>query len=204
MLKLSPATNICKDIFDIFREGWTDEPPAMYLLLWGSVLTASSQLVSPLVTFLLGLTCTITDYELNLRAEIRDMRKELASISMQDQFAVYAKTERKINKLTEKLEACTSARSVQYSKASWAFTIALHAILGLTVMVTMWSQATTPLLILPPHWTFPFSWLISLPTGVPGALGLPLWMGLNSAVWKSLPKFTIFNVKKEYRQLPLD
>ena len=122
----------------------------MFLLLWGSFLTACSQLVSPLVTFLLGLTCTITDYELDLRAEIRDMRKALSEISMQDEFALYAKTERKINKLTEKLQTCTSARSVQYSKASWAFTISLHSLLGLTVMVTMWSQASTPVLSLPP------------------------------------------------------
>ena len=176
----------------------------MFLLLWGSFLTACSQLVSPLVTFLLGLTCTITDYELDLRAEIRDMRKALSEISKQDEFALYAKTERKINKLTEKLQTCTSARSVQYSKASWAFTISLHSLLGLTVMVTMWSHASTPVLSLPPQWTFPFSWLLSLPTGEPGAIGLPLWMGLNSAIWKSLPKFSVFNVKKEYRQLPLD
>ena len=67
----------------------------MFLLVWGSFLTACSQLVSPLVTFLLGLTCTITEYELNLRAEIRDQRKELANISMQDQFAAYAKMDKK-------------------------------------------------------------------------------------------------------------
>lgn len=176
----------------------------MYLLLWGSLLSACSQLVSPLVTFLLGLTCTITDYELNLRAEIRDMRKELSKISMQDEFAAYAKTERKINKLTEKLSSCTSARSVQYSKASWAFTLTLHGILGLLLLATMWTHSSTPVLSLPPYWTAPFSWFLSLPSGVPGGVGLPLWMGLNSAMWKSMPKFSIFNVKKEYRQLPLD
>ena len=88
----------------------------MYLLIWGTFLTICSQLVSPLVNFLLNLTCTITDYEVKLREDIRDLRKELSKISMQDQFAVYAKTERKINKLTEKLQNCTNARSVQYSK----------------------------------------------------------------------------------------
>ena len=88
----------------------------MFLLFWGSFMTICSQCISPTVNFLLNLTCTITDYELKLRGEIRDLRKELSKISMQDQFAVYAKTERKINKLTEKLTNCTSARSVQYSK----------------------------------------------------------------------------------------
>ena len=54
---------------------------------------------------------------------------------MQDEFALYAKIERKVNKLTDKLTTCTSARSVQVSKASWAFTITFHAILGLTCTI---------------------------------------------------------------------
>ena len=74
---------------------------------------------------------------------------------MMDEFAQYAKTERKINKLTEKLSQCSSARSLQVqclnnaieipgtskekwynynytqaSKASWAFTLSMHACLG--------------------------------------------------------------------------
>ena len=137
----------------------------MYLLVWGTVLTLCSQLISPLVTSLLTITCSINEYELQLREEIRDLRRELSKISMQDQFSVYAKTERKINKLTEKLEACTSARSVQYSKASWAFTITFHSILGLTMMWTMWTYGSTPVLELPPEWTYPLTWFISLPTG---------------------------------------
>ena len=176
----------------------------MYLLLWGTALTVCSQLVKPVVNFLLNMTCTITEYEINLRNEIRDLRKELSRISMQDQFAVYAKTERKINKLTEKLGGVTQARSVQFSKASWAYTITLHAILGLTVMATMWSFSSTPVMTLPSSWTWPVTWFISLPTGVPGGVGLPLWMGLNSAFLKSLPKISLFPVRGEYSQLPLD
>ena len=41
------------------------------------------------------------------------MKADLAKISMMDEFAAYAKTERKINKLTEKLNQCSSARSLQ-------------------------------------------------------------------------------------------
>ena len=176
----------------------------MFLLFWGIFLTLCNQLVSSLVNFLLNLTCTITEYEVDLRKEIRDLRKELSKISMQDQFAVYAKTERKINKLTEKLTNCTTARSVQYSKASWAYTITFHGILGLMTMATMWTYGSTPVLVLPPHWTFPFSWFISLPTGVSGGVGLPLWMLLNSAFLKSIPKISLLPGSVEYRQLPLD
>jgi len=176
----------------------------MYLLLWGSFLSLCWLLVSPLVKLLISLTCNITEYEISLRKSIRDLKKDLSKISMQDQFALYAKTERKINKLTEKLSNCTSARSVQVSKASWAYTVTFHAILGLTMTVTMWSYGSTPVLVLPSEWTFPISWTISLPTGVSGGVGLPLWMGLTSAVLKLMPNLPNFGIKKEYRQLPLD
>eukprot|EP00092_Neocalanus_flemingeri_P005104 GFUD01005488.1.p2 GENE.GFUD01005488.1~~GFUD01005488.1.p2 ORF type:complete len:177 (+),score=62.84 GFUD01005488.1:68-598(+) len=176
----------------------------MYLLLWGSFLSLCSILVSPLVKLLIHFTCNISQYEISLRKSIRDMKKDLSKISMQDQFALYAKTERKINKLSAKLSSCTSARSVQLSKASWAFTITFHAILGLALLVTMWSYGGTPVLVLPPAWTFPLTWPLSLPTGVPGGVGLPLWMGLTSAAIKVLPSFPAFGMNKEYSQLPLD
>jgi len=113
----------------------------MYLLLWGSFLFVCFLLVSPLVKLILHLTCDITEYEISLRKSIRDMEKELSKISMQDEFALYAKskTERKIAKLSTKLSSCSSARAVQLSKASWACTITFHAILGLTLLVTLWS-----------------------------------------------------------------
>ena len=156
----------------------------MFLLVWGTVLTLCSQLISPLVTSLLTITCSITEYELQLREEIRDLRRELSKISMQDQFSVYAKTERKINKLTEKLEACTSARSVQYSKASWAFTITFHSILGLTMMWTMWTYGSTPVLELPPEWTYPLTWFISLPTGEQYYFRFSFSLSHRRCVWR--------------------
>ena len=178
----------------------------MYLLVWGSFLSICSMAVAPCVKFLLYLTCSISDYEIDLRKNIKDAKKELSKMSMQDEFAQYAKTERKINKMSDKLSACSSARSVQVSKASWAFTIAFHGILGVAFMITMWTYGGTPVLILKPEWTAPLTWPISLPTGVPGGVGLPLWMGLTSSAIKMLPSFSlsIFGYNQEYRQLPLD
>jgi len=178
----------------------------MYLLLWGSFLSVCSILVAPLVRLLIYLTCSVSEYEISLRKSIKDMKVELSKISMQDEFALYAKTERKINKLTQKLSSCTGARSVQVSKASWAFTITFHAILTLLFMMTMWSFGGTPVMVLPPAWTAPLTWPLSLPTGVPGGVGLPLWMGLTTSTVKMLPSLpaAVFGFNKQYQQLPLD
>ncbi|KAG8428949.1 hypothetical protein GDO86_018751, partial [Hymenochirus boettgeri] len=42
--------------------------------------------------------------EYSMRSEIQSMRQELSTISMMDEFAKYARLERKINKLTDQLK----------------------------------------------------------------------------------------------------
>ena len=44
------------------------------------------------------------EQEGEMRAEIQEMKKEHSSISMMDEFARYARLERKINKMTDKLK----------------------------------------------------------------------------------------------------
>lgn len=44
------------------------------------------------------------EQEMEMRTEIQNMRLELSSISMMDEFARYARLERKINKMTDKLK----------------------------------------------------------------------------------------------------
>ncbi|CAN2389516.1 tail-anchored membrane protein insertion into ER membrane, partial [Pristimantis euphronides] len=44
------------------------------------------------------------EQEQQMRSDIQSMKQELSSISMMDEFARYARLERKINKLTDKLK----------------------------------------------------------------------------------------------------
>ena len=44
------------------------------------------------------------EQESEMRTEIQEMKKEHSSISMMDEFAGYARLERKINKTTDKLK----------------------------------------------------------------------------------------------------
>lgn len=52
------------------------------------------------------------EQESEMRAEIQEMKKEQSSISMMDEFARYARLERKINKMTDKLKTHGERRSV--------------------------------------------------------------------------------------------
>lgn len=44
------------------------------------------------------------EQEAQMRAEIQDMKQELSTVNMMDEFARYARLERKINKMTDKLK----------------------------------------------------------------------------------------------------
>lgn len=44
------------------------------------------------------------EQESEMRAEIQEMKREQSAISMMDEFARYARLERKINKMTERLK----------------------------------------------------------------------------------------------------
>ena len=142
----------------------------MYLLLWGTFLSLCSILISPLVELLIYISCTITDYERQLCQDIRILKQELSQISMVDEFAEYARTERKINKNRKRLAECSNSRSVQRSKANWAFKICFNSLLALSVFITMWSWSSSPVISLPPHWVSPVGWCLALPTGVPGGV----------------------------------
>lgn len=53
-----------------------------------------------------------------MRAEIQDMKQELATINMMDEFARYARLERKINKTTDRLKThgtCLTATVIAVS-----------------------------------------------------------------------------------------
>uniref|UniRef100_A0A9L0RIX4 Guided entry of tail-anchored proteins factor 1 n=1 Tax=Equus caballus TaxID=9796 RepID=A0A9L0RIX4_HORSE len=44
------------------------------------------------------------EQESQMRAEIQDMKQELSTVNMMDEFARYARLERRINKMTDKLK----------------------------------------------------------------------------------------------------
>lgn len=55
------------------------------------------------------------EHESLMRSEIQNMKQELSTISMMDEFARYARLERKINKMTDKLKTHGKYLSLMFS-----------------------------------------------------------------------------------------
>ncbi|XP_064381280.1 SH3 domain-binding glutamic acid-rich protein-like [Dromaius novaehollandiae] len=66
------------------------------------------------------------EQESQMRAEIQNMKQELSTISMMDEFARYARLERKINKMTDKLKTHVKARTAQLAKIKWVINIVFY------------------------------------------------------------------------------
>ncbi|XP_021572742.1 uncharacterized protein LOC103269417 isoform X1 [Carlito syrichta] len=66
------------------------------------------------------------EQESQMRAEIQDMKQELSTVNMMDEFARYARLERKINKMTDKLKTHVKARTAQLAKIKWVISVAFY------------------------------------------------------------------------------
>uniref|UniRef100_A0A5F4W904 Guided entry of tail-anchored proteins factor 1 n=1 Tax=Callithrix jacchus TaxID=9483 RepID=A0A5F4W904_CALJA len=78
------------------------------------------------------------EQESQMRAEIQDMKQELSTVNMMDEFARYARLERKINKMTDKLKTHVKARTAQLAKIKWVISVAFY-VLQVNCEVTSWS-----------------------------------------------------------------
>ncbi|XP_029434123.1 tail-anchored protein insertion receptor WRB isoform X2 [Rhinatrema bivittatum] len=66
------------------------------------------------------------EQEFQMRADIQNMKQELSTISMMDEFARYARLERKINKMTDKLKTHVKTRTAQLAKVKWVINIGFY------------------------------------------------------------------------------
>ena len=61
----------------------------------------------------------VSEEEKRIRDELRELRKEFAGISAVDEFARYARTQRKINKLEDQLKTYGQSRMDERESVRW-------------------------------------------------------------------------------------
>ncbi|XP_063303261.1 guided entry of tail-anchored proteins factor 1 [Pelobates fuscus] len=116
------------------------------------------------------------EQEYQMRSEIQTMRQELSAISMMDEFAKYARLERKINKMTDKLKTHVKARSAQLAKIKWVVSIVFYVIQAALMISLIWKYYSEPVTVLPSKWIAPLERLVAFPTGIAGGVGITCWL----------------------------
>ncbi|XP_068930953.1 guided entry of tail-anchored proteins factor 1 isoform X1 [Petaurus breviceps papuanus] len=121
------------------------------------------------------------DQESQMRTEIQTMKQDLSAISMMDEFARYARLERKINKMTDKLKTHVKARTAQLAKIKWVINIVFYILQNffsqaLLMISLIWKYYSDPVTVLPSKWIAPLERLVAFPTGVAGGVGITCWL----------------------------
>ncbi|MEQ2211565.1 GET complex subunit get1 [Xenoophorus captivus] len=116
------------------------------------------------------------EQESEMRTEIQQMKKEQSSISMMDEFARYARLERKINKTTDKLKTHVQSRTAQQAKMKWVVNIVFYILQAILMVSLIWKYYSDPVTVVPSKWIAPVERLVVFPTGVAGGVGITCWL----------------------------
>ncbi|KAK1168255.1 guided entry of tail-anchored proteins factor 1-like [Acipenser oxyrinchus oxyrinchus] len=116
------------------------------------------------------------DQETQMRLDIQSMKQELSTISMMDEFARYARLERKINKMTDKLKTHVKSRTGQLAKIKWMVSIVFYILQAVLMISLIWKYYADPVTVLPSKWIAPLERLVAFPSGVAGGVGITCWL----------------------------
>ncbi|XP_035401890.1 guided entry of tail-anchored proteins factor 1 [Cygnus olor] len=149
-----------------------------WLLVLGAVLGCSALkvLLPSCSSAISRLLQKDAEQESQMRAEIQNMKQELSTISMMDEFARYARLERKINKMTDKLKTHVKARTAQLAKIKWVINIVFYILQAALMISLIWKYYSEPVTVLPSKWLAPLERLVAFPTGVAGGVGITCWL----------------------------
>uniref|UniRef100_A0A8B9X724 Guided entry of tail-anchored proteins factor 1 n=4 Tax=Laurasiatheria TaxID=314145 RepID=A0A8B9X724_BOSMU len=116
------------------------------------------------------------EQESQMRAEIQGMKQELSTVNMMDEFARYARLERKINKMTDKLKTHVKARTAQLAKIKWVISVAFYILQAALMVSLIWKYYSVPVAVVPSKWITPLDRLVAFPTRVAGGVGITCWI----------------------------
>uniref|UniRef100_A0A3Q2TDQ4 Guided entry of tail-anchored proteins factor 1 n=1 Tax=Fundulus heteroclitus TaxID=8078 RepID=A0A3Q2TDQ4_FUNHE len=164
---------------------------AWFLVLVSVFLCNLMKILLPTISsFLSKMVQKDADQESEMRSEIQQMKKEQSSISMMDEFARYARLERKINKTTDKLKTHVQSRTAQQAKMKWVVNIVFYVLQAALMVSLIWKYYSDPVTVVPSKWIAPVERLVAFPTGVAGSRSAVLGVADISSLIRCLYSLT--------------
>ena len=147
----------------------------------------------------LSIAFKASDQEKMLRNQLKELKRELAGISAVDEFARYARIQRKMIKMEEEAQNLGQSRMDSRESIRWKWSkiiqvinvvssykqlycelsldnVFLHFQGAVLLYLAITSRSEPVLLGLPSSWFWPINNLLSYPTGIEGALSTVLWL----------------------------
>ncbi|XP_064088943.1 guided entry of tail-anchored proteins factor 1-like [Macrobrachium nipponense] len=160
----------------------------MYLLLLTTFLGSAEMLIPGFIQFLLKVVGGESVAEQKIKHEITKMRQQLQTISMVDQFASYAKVQRKINLLNQHYKDKVMERFIGEQNIRLRITGVLWAVVALLCLWVVWEHRSNAVVALPYDLVWPLGPLLAFPSCQVGEISVVVWMGIIRAVCYRISK----------------
>ncbi|XP_054263658.1 guided entry of tail-anchored proteins factor 1-like [Macrosteles quadrilineatus] len=113
-----------------------------------------------------------------LRQSLSELQKESTSIDMTNEFAKYARLQRKIIKVQEELKKEVSVHKEEEMKNK----LILRIVVGLVCIVMVYTYNSQPVVQLDPDWVYPVGSVLCWPGGQLGSISFMVWCAISNSV----------------------
>ncbi|XP_071800501.1 guided entry of tail-anchored proteins factor 1-like [Asterias amurensis] len=132
------------------------------------------------------------------KAELMQLQEEQSQLNVKEDFPKYARIERKINKIKDDMKKLRQGKTAKTFTFSWGLTLALNALQTCCLISVIWRYRYEPMIMLKEEWLWPLAGVVSFPSGIPGALGISIWILICNNILKRAGKIVSFmNTKTE-------
>uniref|UniRef100_A0A1B6ERZ3 Guided entry of tail-anchored proteins factor 1 n=1 Tax=Cuerna arida TaxID=1464854 RepID=A0A1B6ERZ3_9HEMI len=154
-----------------------------YLLLLGLMISIMNNHMSTLLNqvFIQFNKLNTSSYYHKLKTDLSELQKESIGINMTEEFAKYARLQRKIIKIQDELK--TEALALQQSNMTNK--MILQVVMSVLSVVVVYMFNAQPVVYLSPQWLYPVSSIMCWPGIQPGAISFLLWCAITNSVVKT-------------------
>ena len=160
----------------------------MNLLVVSTVSCVLGYVVPILIEYITSRLYTATKHTMELRSELFNLKQEMIGISIVDEFAKYAKLQRKYNKLEGTLKEKANERLSSRLKVQVFVTGGFHVLNGLFMVVLLFLYRNKPVIVLPRGTLWPLQNLLSWPCYHEDSISLVVWFVIARLVMSMCKK----------------
>ncbi|XP_046664631.1 guided entry of tail-anchored proteins factor 1-like [Homalodisca vitripennis] len=154
-----------------------------YLLLLGLMMSVMNNHLSTVLNyvFIQFNKLNTSSYYHKLKTDLSELQKDSFGINMTEEFAKYARLQRKIIKIQAELK--TEALALQQSNMTNK--MILQFVMGVVSVVLVYMFNAQPVVHLSSRWLYPVSSIMCWPGIQPGAISFLVWCAITNSVIKT-------------------
>lgn len=169
-----------------------DNEPNLSLFYLVTSASLFSAFIPVIVSLLLNLLTWDSQMEQSLKRQVSDLKEELGSINMTDEFAKYSKIQRKLIKITDELKNKNNRQFIYQTKTRMILYAVSYGISAIAFFTIHWTFRGQPVIIFNGNQSndlfYPLGPLLSFPTGQSNCLSITAWFFISGFVFRMLAR----------------